>query len=108
MDVSSGPPTPTQTRRLALLAGLWLSVLLVLVLFRSAVLPFAGAAIIAYLVAPAVNRVHRIHFRGHPIPRWVALLLVYACFFLLAYAFFIALVPQLYRELARISRDLVQ
>ena len=35
----------------------------------------------------------------------MAILLIYALFFLGVYLFFIALVPQLYRELARISRD---
>jgi predicted PurR-regulated permease PerM len=44
---------------------------------------------------------------GRPVPRWVAILLIYAGFFVAVYLFFVALVPQLYREIARVSRDAV-
>ena len=42
---------------------------------------------------------------GRAIPRWVAILVIYAIFFLLSYLFLIAIVPQLYRELVRISSN---
>ncbi len=92
-------------KRLVILACLWGTILAVLLLFRSVVMPFAGAALIAYLVQPLVARITLIRVAGRPIPRWVAILLIYALFFVGVYFFFIALVPQLYRELARISRD---
>ncbi len=92
-------------RRFVILAGLWGVVLAVLLLFRSVVMPFAGAALIAYLVQPLVGRITLVRLAGRQIPRWVAILLIYALFFVGVYFFFIALVPQLYRELARISRD---
>ncbi|MCP3103326.1 AI-2E family transporter [Myxococcus sp. K15C18031901] len=103
------PPTPISDRRqrLLLLAGLWLCVALVLVAFRSVVMPFAGAALIAYLVQPLVARITRVKVAGRAVPRWVAILLIYAGFFVGVYLFLVALVPQLYRELARISRDAV-
>src|SRR5512138_3348140 len=92
-------------KRLVILACLWGAIAAVLVLFRSVVLPFAGAALIAYLVQPLVARITRVRVAGRQVPRWVAILLIYAVFFVGMYLFFIALVPQLYRELARISRD---
>ncbi|XXF76485.1 AI-2E family transporter [Myxococcaceae bacterium GXIMD 01537] len=92
-------------KRLTILAGLWLAIAAVLVVFHSVVMPFAGAALIAYLVHPLVARITRLRVAGRQVPRWVAILLIYALFFVGAYLFFIALVPQLYRELARISRD---
>ncbi|QRN99868.1 AI-2E family transporter [Archangium violaceum] len=92
-------------KRLYILAGLWLTVALILALFHSVLLPFASAALIAYLVHPLVTRITQVKVRGHYIPRWVGILLIYALFFLALYLFFIAMVPQLYRELARISRD---
>jgi predicted PurR-regulated permease PerM len=92
-------------KRLVILACLWLAIAVVLVLFRSVVLPFAGAALIAYLVQPLVARITRVRVAGRPVPRWVAILLIYAVFFVGMYLFFIALVPQLYREVARVSRD---
>lgn len=94
-------------RRLMILGGLWLFVLAVLIVFRSVVMPFAAAALIAYLVAPLVSRLTRLRIRDRQVPRWVAILLIYAAFFTLVYLAFIALVPQLYREVGRISRDAV-
>jgi predicted PurR-regulated permease PerM len=84
---------------------LWGAILAVLLFFRSVVMPFAGAALIAYLVQPLVERITRLRVVGRQIPHWVAILLIYALFFVGVYLFSIALVPQLYRELARISRD---
>ncbi|HYH98045.1 AI-2E family transporter [Hyalangium sp.] len=92
-------------KRLILLACLWAAIAAVLLLFRSVVMPFAGAALIAYLVQPLVARITHLRVAGRAIPHWVAILLIYALFFVGVYLFFIALVPQLYRELARISRD---
>jgi len=97
---------PAESRkRLFILLGLWLTVVVILVVFRSVLLPFASAALIAYLVHPLVTRLTRMQVRGNNVPRWVAILTIYALFFLVAYLFFIAMLPQLYRELARISRD---
>jgi predicted PurR-regulated permease PerM len=92
-------------KRLIILACLWLTIAAVLLTFRSVVMPFAGAALIAYLVQPLVARITSRKVLGWQIPRWVAILLIYALFFIGVYLFFIALVPQLYRELTRISRD---
>jgi predicted PurR-regulated permease PerM len=92
-------------KRLVILACLWGAILAVLLFFRSVVMPFAGAALIAYLVQPVVGRITRFRVVGRQVPHWVAILLIYALFFVGVYLFFIALVPQLYRELARISRD---
>jgi predicted PurR-regulated permease PerM len=105
MDSQASPPS--HARRMTMLAALWLFAVLLLVIFRTAVLPFALAALVAYVVAPIVDRLAAVRLKGRTLPRWGALLLVYAVFFVLAYAFFVALVPQLYKELARISRDLL-
>jgi putative heme transporter len=92
-------------KRLYILAGLWVTVVAILVAFHSVLLPFASAALIAYLVHPLVMRITRLQVRGQRIPHWVAILLIYALFFVAVYLFFVAMVPQLYRELARISRE---
>ncbi len=98
-------PLTERQKRLVILACLWGAIAAVLVLFHSVVLPFAGAALIAYLVQPLVARITRVRVAGRPVPHWVAILLIYAVFFVGLYLFFIALLPQLYRELLRISRD---
>ncbi|MBX5483297.1 MAG: AI-2E family transporter [Myxococcaceae bacterium] len=100
-------PVRSRRRRVLLLAGLWLFVALVLVAFRSVVMFFAAAALIAYLVAPLVDRLTHLPIGKRRLPRWTAILLIYLAFFTAVYLAFIALVPQLYREMARISRDAV-
>jgi predicted PurR-regulated permease PerM len=108
LDSATAPATAAHRRkRLLLLGGLWLSMAVALCAFRSVVMPFAGAALIAYLVQPLVARITRVKVAGRPVPRWAAILLIYAGFFVGVYLFFVALVPQLYRELARVSRDAV-
>ncbi len=97
-----------RNRRLWILAALWVFAAAVLAAFRSVVLPFAGAALIAFLIAPLVERLSTLSIKGRTVPRWVALLLVYAGFFLVTYLFFIVMVPQLYRELAKITKDAVE
>ncbi len=92
-------------RRLLILACLWAFVFAVLIAFRGVVMPFAGAALIAYLVAPLVQRITRLRLGRWSPPRWVAILCIYVFFFLAVYGFVIGLVPQLFREVARISRD---
>lgn len=90
-------------RRATLLVILWIALVVVPIVFPAAILPFAGSALIAYLVAPILHWLTGRRVGGRPIPRWVAILLIYAVFFLASYLFIIAIVPQLYRELVRIS-----
>ncbi len=92
-------------RRATLLLVLWVALAVVPIVFPAAIIPFAGSALIAYLVAPLVHWLTGQKVVGRVIPRWVAILLIYALFFLLAYLFLVAIVPQLYRELVRISSN---
>ncbi|MGZ6070113.1 MAG: AI-2E family transporter [Myxococcaceae bacterium] len=92
-------------RRVTLLVILWVVLAVLPILFPAAILPFAGSALIAYLVAPILDWLTGRKVAGRAIPRWVAILVIYAIFFLLAYLFLIAIVPQLYRELVRISSN---
>jgi len=101
------PVNPDRRRRFLILGALWLFILLVLVTFHAVLLPFAAAALIAFLMAPAVNGIIRLSVRGRHPPRWVAILFCYAVFFALVYFFFVTAVPQLYKEVARISKGAV-
>jgi len=102
------PPSRRSLRRRALLLGsLWLTLLVLGAVFRSALLPLVGAALIAYLVAPLARRLERVTVAGRSPPRAAAILLIYAAFFGVVYLFAVAIVPQLYRELTRISGNAV-
>src|SRR5215217_6734946 len=105
LDTPTPTPTTDRRKRLLILGALWLVVAAALVTFRSVVMPFAGAALIAYLVQPLVARITRLQVAGRKVPHWAAILLIYAGFFVGVYLFLVALVPQLYREMARVSRD---
>ncbi|MGQ0506099.1 MAG: AI-2E family transporter, partial [Myxococcaceae bacterium] len=109
MSVSEATPSGvSRRRRWAILAALWTFVITVLLAFRSVVVFFAGAALIAYLVAPLVNKLTQIRIARRPLPRWAAILIIYAAFFLLLYLAVLGLVPQLYRELARIIKGVIE
>ncbi|HLL52427.1 MAG TPA: AI-2E family transporter, partial [Myxococcaceae bacterium] len=75
------PVNADRRRRLVILGCLWAFILAVLVVFRAVVLPFAAAALIAFLIHPAVSRLSQLSVGGWHLPRWVAVLLVYAGFF---------------------------
>ena len=95
----------TFRRRATVLMLLWVALAVVPIVFPAAILPFAGSALIAYLVAPILDWLTGQKAFGRVIPRWVAILILYAVFFLFIYLFIIAIVPQLYRELVRISSN---
>ncbi len=107
METSALPPRRSLRRRAILLGTLWLSLLVLGLVFRSALLPLVGAALIAYLVAPLARRLERMSVLGRRLPRAVAILLIYTAFFGAVYLFAVAIVPQLYRELTRISGNAV-
>lgn len=46
-------------------------------LFRAVLLPFLLAAILAYVLAPLVDRMQRVEIRGKRAPRWAAVVLLY-------------------------------
>ncbi len=98
MSLSSG-----LKNRLILLL-LWLAIAAVVVVFHRVLLPFAIALVIAYLLEPLVTRLAALRVKGHAVPRWVAVIALYAGFFLLLYIFALTVVPQLYRELAGLTK----
>ena len=87
-----------------ILAVLWLCLAAVLVAFRHVLLPFAVAFVVAYLLEPLVSRMERWRVKGRGLPRWVAVIVLYAVFFGLLYLFGLAVLPQLSGELAALSR----
>ncbi|MFN7132559.1 MAG: AI-2E family transporter, partial [Myxococcales bacterium] len=101
--MSANPPSRRSVPSRVLLACLWAFVLGVLVVFRSALFPFAVALVIAYLLEPLVTRLERRTVGGRRMPRWAGVIGLYAVFFLLLYLAGIAVLPQLYHELARLT-----
>lgn len=83
-----GAAEPSLARRLAShlpRAGLLLFVIAMIVTFRAVLLPFVLAIFFAYLIFPIVSRLERIPVGQRRLPRWAAVISVYACLFTLGW-----------------------
>jgi predicted PurR-regulated permease PerM len=94
----------SELRGRLILYALWGCVALALIVFRQALLPFAVAFVIAYLLEPLVERLARLRVRGRAVPRWLAVISLYAVFFLALYLFLVSAVPRLFGELSGLTR----
>ncbi|MGC3996653.1 MAG: AI-2E family transporter [Anaeromyxobacter sp.] len=90
----------------ALTVVLWLLVVTVGVAARAVLLPFVLAALLAYVIDPVIVRLSRLRLGGRPVPRWVAVLVVYAVLALVGWLLAISIVPQAYRESVRALQEL--
>src|SRR3982751_4007545 len=64
-------------RRFAKLWGFALFCVFVVYLFRDVALPFLFAILVAYILAPVVDRLARFRIGGRPFPRALAVILLY-------------------------------
>jgi putative heme transporter len=85
----------------ALTAVVWALVLAVLIVAWPFLLPFVLAALAAYVIDPVIARLARMRLGAHPVPRWAAVLVVYAVLGVVVYVVAVAIVPQIYREAVR-------
>jgi len=80
----------------------------IIYIFGALLVPFVLALIIVYLIEPVVKRLHRLRIRGVTLPRWVAVIIVYLCFFSVVSVFSITVVPPLARELSSLASEAPQ
>jgi predicted PurR-regulated permease PerM len=85
----------------ALTALVWLVIVAVLAAAWEALLPFVLAALAAYVIDPLIERLTRVRLGARTIPRWGAVLAVYAVLAAVVYVVAVSIVPQLYREAVR-------
>ncbi len=90
---------------LLIVSLLWLAMAAVLVVFRQVLLPFGVALLVAYVIEPLVSRIASRTIAGVRVPRWAAILLIYAGFFGAVYLFSVAALPQIYREMVRLTAE---
>jgi predicted PurR-regulated permease PerM len=106
------PPRGTRTlgwlRRFAKLWGFALFCVLVVYLFRAVALPFLFAILVAYILAPVVNRFSRIQIRGRPFPRGLAVIVVYVNILAVLSVFIGYFIPKLSGDFARLFREAPQ
>lgn len=92
-----------RVRRLLILAVLWLFIATVLIVFRFALLPFAIAILLAFIIEPLVDLLTKRPIFGKNVPRPVAVLVIYALTIGLLVVFGSWAVAQIGRELAKIG-----
>lgn len=92
-------------RRLARLWGFLGFVILVVVLARHVILPFIFALLIAYILAPIVDRMSRRPDGQKRMPRGLAILICYAVLLSFMASFVAILMPRMSKDVARIGSE---
>jgi len=99
--VTAEPPPPHRYARHTFLAVSAVAFVAIVVVGRAVILPFLLAVLVAYVLFPAVKAMERIK-----LPRWVAILLVYAVSIGAMAGFGSAVVPRLFEETKKLSAEL--
>lgn len=101
--------TPWFALRKFAFPALWLLLLAFFFLLREVAAPFIGAILLAYLLAPLVGRLARLRLplgkRRWPVPRWVAVVVIYAALALVAVAYCMLAVPRVSAEFGKLARE---
>jgi predicted PurR-regulated permease PerM len=106
------PPRGARTlgwlRRFAKLWGFALFCVLVVYLFRDVALPFLFAILVAFILAPLVNRISRVQIRGRMFPRALAVIVLYVNILAFLGLFIGYFIPKLSGDFARLFREAPQ
>jgi predicted PurR-regulated permease PerM len=108
MTTTSASRTFAWLRQFAKLWGFALFCILVVYIFREVALPFLFAILVAYILAPLVDRFSRFRIGNRPFPRAAAVIILYVNI-LAALGLFIGyFVPKLSGDFARLFREAPQ
>src|SRR5450631_3075891 len=95
-------------RQFAKLWGFALFCVLIVYIFREVVLPFLFAILVAYILAPLVERFGRLRLGGKPFPRAAAVIILYVNIIAVLSLFIGYFVPKLSGDFARLFREAPQ
>jgi predicted PurR-regulated permease PerM len=90
-----------RTRLFALAVVIWVLVAAIGAAAAPVLLPFVLAALAAYVIDPVIARIARQRVAGREVPRWAAVLVVYAALGFVVWLSAVSIVPQVYREAVR-------
>src|SRR4051812_6716808 len=108
MTTSSASRTLGWLRQFAKLWGFALFCILVVYIFREVALPFLFAILVAYILAPVVERFSRLRIRDRPFPRWAAVIILYINILAALTLFLGYFIPKLSGDFARLFREAPQ
>jgi putative heme transporter len=101
------PPQPivplSKGARRAIWLLLWASLAAVALFFRGVALPFLIGGLLAYLLDPVVDKLATYKIRKWPVPRWAAILALFAGGAAIVALLASLTLPHLFRELGRLS-----
>ena len=100
--------TFTWLRQFAKLWGFALFCVFVVYVFRDVVLPFLFAILVAYLLAPLVERASRYKIGGRPFPRAAAVIILYVFILAILSLFISSFVRKLSGDFSRLFREAPQ
>lgn len=95
-------------RRFAKLWGFALFCIFIVYTFREVALPFMFAILVAYILAPVVDRFERVKIRGKPFPRGLAVIILYINIIAVLSIFIGYFIPRLSGDFARMFREAPQ
>ena len=95
-------------RQFAKLWGFALFCVLIVFIFREVVLPFLFAILVAYILAPIVDRMSRLRVGRKPFPRAAAVIVLYVNIIAVLSLFIGYFVPKLSGDFARLFREAPQ
>jgi predicted PurR-regulated permease PerM len=101
----TAPGRPSAVRRFARLWGFAAFLVIVAYLFREVLVPFIFAMVIAYVLAPIVDRLARLRIGRHHLPRGIAVILCYIVVLAGTGIFFTAFLPRLSSDFARLGKE---
>ncbi len=93
------------TRNTARLWGSLAFIAVIVITFRSVVMPFALALLVAYILAPLLSYLSNLQLGGRRAPRFVWIILVYVVLLGLIGLFFTAFVPRLSNDIKRVVSE---
>lgn len=92
-------------KRFAKLWGFLLFCILVVYIFRGVALPFVFALLVAYILAPLVDRLSSLRVAGRGVPRGLAVIVIYINVMALLGLFIGYFIPKLSGDFARLFRE---
>ena len=93
------------TRHTARLWGSLAFISIIVIVFRSVIMPFALALLMAYILAPLLSYLSNLQVKGYKAPRFVWIILVYVVLLGCIGLFFTAFVPRLSNDIKRVVSE---
>ena len=93
------------TRHTARLWGSLAFIAVIVIIFRSVIMPFALALLVAYILAPLLSYLSDLQIKGRRAPRFIWIIMVYVVLLGLIGLFFTAFVPRLSNDIKRVVSE---